>query len=96
MIILLIWYLLQKVLEAANGKVTFLNNSGRSVKITTYNENDILHWVPYQTLIVAPDDVARLQASGENFINVYVDSVIIKPRLGKSYVYNGIDLIKQS
>ena len=68
MIILLIWYLLKKVLEAANGKVTFLNNSGRSVKIKTYNENDILHWVPYQTLTVAPDDVVRLQARGENFL----------------------------
>ena len=87
---------MQKVLEAANGKVTFLNNSGRSVKIKSYNENDLVHWVPYQTLTVAPDDVTRLQARGENFINVYVGNVLFKPRLGAVYVYNGINLIKQS
>ena len=82
-------------MKAANGKVTFLNTSGGSVKIKTYNENDILHWVPYQTLTVAPDDVARLQARGEKFINVYVNGVLFKPRLGKSYIYSGINLIKQ-
>ena len=53
-----------------------MNNSERSVKIKTYNESDALHWVPYQTLTVAPDDVAELQARGEKFINVYVNGVL--------------------
>ena len=81
---------------AAKGEITFLNESGRNVKIETYNENDVLHWIPYQTVTIAPDAVARLQAVGEKFINVYVDGVIFKPRLGKSYIYNGINLIEQS
>ena len=72
-----------------------MNSSGRSAKIKTYNENDALHWVPYQTLTVAPDNVGRLQARGKKFINVYVDNVLFKPRLGAVYVYNGINLIKQ-
>ena len=73
-----------------------MNNSERRVKIKTYNESDALHWVPYQTLAVAPYDVVRLQARGENFINVYVDNVLFEPRLGAVYVYNGINLIQQS
>ena len=68
----------KKVLAAANGKITFLNTSGRNVKIKTYNENDIIHGVPYQTLTVAPNNVAELQAKGEKFINVYVDGVLFK------------------
>ena len=95
---------MKKVLEPAKGKVTFLNDSRRSVRIQTYDENDFFRWIPYQTLTLAPDAVARLvaplnimtMARGEKFINVYVDDVLFKPCLGKSYIYNGIDLIKQS
>ena len=73
-----------------------MNNSERRVTIKTYNESDALHWVPYQTLTVAPDDVVRLQARGENFINVYLDDASFKPQVGKSYIFDGLNLGKQS
>ena len=85
-------------MKAAKGKVTLLNDSGRNVEVRTYNENDAfqLALFSYETLTVASGDVVRLQARGENFINVHVESNSFTPSLGKSYVYNGTNLIEQS
>lgn len=73
--------------------VLLKNQTKEDVTFKTYEQNDQSS-IPFQTTL-APDEVGRLDARGEESINVYVDSnqQSFVADLESHYVYNGESLL---
>jgi hypothetical protein len=81
---------LSKLIHPAIGNVTWYNDTDEAVSVKTFDEQDAVRWVSYETRTIAPRQVVELTARGELIhIKVDVNGCTYDCRKGNAYLFDG-------
>ncbi len=76
------------LLHPAEGSVAFLNDTEEGIKAETYDQNDAVRWVSYETRRIAPHQAVELAARGET-IHIKIGGYMFDCTKGTAYLYDG-------
>lgn len=82
--------LIKNWIVPATGSVAWYNGTDEYVTVYTYDQNDALRWIAYESRKIAPKQGAYLQARGE-IIHIYVENngATYDCKIGASYNFDG-------
>lgn len=77
----------------AQGSVTWLNDSDKTVSVETYDQDDAVRWVRYEERKIAPRQVVQLTARGDR-IHVLVkdNGCTYDCTKGTAYLFDGANV----
>ena len=85
------------LLHPATDSVSWYNNTDSIIEVKTYDEQDGMRWVAYESRNIAPKQAVKLTARGK-VIHIYVskNKCTYDCECGKSYLFDGTNVhIKQ-
>jgi hypothetical protein len=84
---------LQFLYTPAQGYVTWLNDTDKTVSVETFDQDDAVRWVRYEERKIAPYQAVQLTARGER-IHVLVkdNGCTYDCTKGKAYLFDGTQL----
>ena len=78
------------------GAVAWYNDTDEYVTVYTYDQNDALRWIAYESKKIAPKQSVYLRARGE-IIQIYVENngATYDCKVNSSYNFDGIRVIEK-
>ena len=81
------------LLHPAKDAVTWYNDTKDYIDVKTYDEDDAVRWVPYESRKIAPKQAVKLAARGK-LIHIFVESngATYDCKCGHSYLFDGTNV----